>query len=282
LRFDFTHGTKLSTEQIRGIEDFVNERIFAARPVSKRELAIDEAKKTGAVMLFGEKYGDRVRVLGAADSLELCGGTHVGNTGNIGGFKIVSEASTAAGIRRIEAVCGPLVVEELRARENALEEIAKELKSPASSILDRIRQLKSELKQAKESKSKAAGLDRKEALSRIRAALAPLPDGVGASVVLPGFPAADLRALVDDVKKDNPNVVLALWVPDESQVSFVVAAQGAPAKRVKAGEVAKAMGARIGGGGGGRPDFAQGQGKNPAGTEAAAGEALALFQSVNT
>ena len=351
LRFDFTHGSKLTPEQIRAIEDFVNERILAATPVSKETLSMEDAKKRGAVMLFGEKYGDRVRVLGAADSLELCGGTHVGNTGNIGGFKITSEASAAAGIRRIEAISGPLVdealgarerlleeigrevesqpsetlervrqlkldvkkakdskqaetksdrpgappqarpkapiasadepknttrtaVDRLRERESLLDEIGKELKSPQGAILDRIRQLKTELRQAKESKATVATLDRGGALTGIRAALVPIPDGVGGSVVLAGFPAADLRSLVDELKKDLPNFAVALIVPEESQVSFVVAAHGAPGKRLKAGEVAKAMGAALGGGGGGRPDFAQGQGKNPAGAAAAAKQAL--------
>jgi alanyl-tRNA synthetase len=354
LRFDFTHGSKLTPEQIRAIEDFVNERILAATPVSKETLSMEDAKKRGAVMLFGEKYGDRVRVLGAADSLELCGGTHVGNTGNIGGFKITSEASAAAGIRRIEAISGPLVdealgarerlleeigrevesqlsetlervrqlkldvkkakdskqaetksdrpgappqarpkapiasadepknttrtaVDRLRERESLLDEIGKELKSPQGAILDRIRQLKTELRQAKESKATVATLDRGGALTGIRAALVPIPDGVGGSVVLAGFPAADLRSLVDELKKDLPNFAVALIVPEESQVSFVVAAHGAPGKRLKAGEVAKAMGAALGGGGGGRPDFAQGQGKNPAGAAAAAKQALSLF-----
>jgi alanyl-tRNA synthetase len=155
--------------------------------------------------------------------------------------------------------------------------VAKELKAPQAALVDRIRQLEREIAQAKESKAKNPTIDRDGALAGIRAALGPIPDGVGASVVLAGFPATDLRSLVDELKKDVPNFALALIVPEESQVSFVVAAHGAPGKRLKAGDIAKAIGPALGGGGGGRPDFAQGQGKNPAGADAAAKQAQALF-----
>lgn len=277
LRFDFTHPKKLTPEEIQQIEDFVNERILRAESVSKREMAIADAKKSGAVMLFGEKYGDRVRVLAAADSVELCGGTHVGNTGNIGIFKIISEASTAAGIRRIEAVCGPLVLQFLRERELLLNDIANELKSPPSGAAERIKQLRTELKQAKGAKAKASSMDPKEAQARVRAELVKIQDGVACAVSLSPFQPEELKSIVESLKKDVPDFVVVLFVPSEDSVAFVIATHGAPGKRLKAGDLAKQIGPKIGGGGGGRPDFAQGQGKNPAGTAEAIGVARQLL-----
>jgi alanyl-tRNA synthetase len=278
LRFDFTHGGKVTPEQIQQIEDFVNERILRAEDVSKKEMTLAEARESGAVMLFGEKYGDRVRVLAACDSVELCGGTHVGNTGNIGVFKIVSEASAAAGIRRIEAVCGPLVLELLRERESVLSDIASELKSPPAGAVERIRQLRAEVKQAKETRARASGMDAKEAATRLRDGFVRIRDGVAAVVVLGGFPASDLKSLVDDARKSAPDHVIVLLCPSEESVAFVVAVAGAPAKRFKAGDIAKQLGPAVGGGGGGRPDFAQGQGKNVHGTADAVSIAKRLLE----
>ncbi len=276
LRFDFTHPKRLTADEVRAIEDFVTERVLAAKPVSKSEMSLEEAKGCGAVMLFGERYGDRVRVLGAGDSVELCGGTHVGNTGNIGAFKILSEASAAAGIRRIEAVCGPLAMQALREKETLLEEVARELKTPPAGLLERLKQLRGELKQAKDAKRSATSIDRNEARALLRAALGLGPDGLVGAAVLPGYPAEEIRALVDDLKKDTPDFAVVVLAPAEETVAFVVAVQGAPAKRLKAGDVAKAIGPKLGGGGGGRPDFAQGQGRNPS----AADEAAALARSL--
>lgn len=277
LRFDFTHGGKVTNEQIQQIEDFVNSRILQAVPVSKKEMSLSEAKNSGAMMLFGEKYGETVRVLGAADSVELCGGTHVGNTGNIGLFKIISEASTAAGIRRIEAVCGPLALDILRDKEKLLTEISSELKTPPAAVVERIKQLRVELKQAKEAKNKAVSIDKNEALSRLRASLTKIQDGVAGIVVLPNFNPEEMKGIVESLKKDTPDFVVFIAVPADEAVSFVIATNGAPAKRYKAGDVAKQIGPSLGGGGGGRPDFAQGQGKNPAGVDAAVALAKTIF-----
>lgn len=277
LRFDFTHPQRLTPEQIRAIEDFVNERVLRAQPVSKREMTMEEAKSSGAVMLFGEKYGDRVRVLGACDSTELCGGTHVGNTGNIGIFKILSEASAAAGIRRIEAVCGPLVVQALREQESLLEDIAKELKAPAPSAVEKVKQLRAELKAAKDAKAKASAMDPAQARDLLQKSLHPIADGSAAVAVLPGVAPEDLRGMIDAARKQAPDSAWILFAPAEDQVPFVVSLFGAPAKRLKAGDLAKAIGPKIGGGGGGRPDFAQGQGKNPAGLQEAVAAARALL-----
>jgi alanyl-tRNA synthetase len=240
-------------------------------------MELEAAKGAGAVMLFGEKYGDRVRVLTAADSVELCGGTHVGNTGNIGVFKILTEASAAAGIRRIEAVCGPRVVRELRAKEDALEEIARELKAPAPAIVERIRQLKTELKTVKDAKAKAVTLDRKEAWTRVQAGLSEGKDGVFAALAIPGFPVADAKDLTEEIRRAHPNFGVAIVVPGEGDVAFFVAVGGNPLKRVKAGDVAKALGGKLGGGGGGRPDFAQGQGKDSSGLDDAVAAARAML-----
>lgn len=277
LRFDFTHPAKVSAQDLSAIEDFVNDRVFRAQPVSKREMSMTEARGCGATMLFGEKYGDRVRVLGAADSMELCGGTHVGNTGNIGIFKILSEGSAAAGIRRIEAVCGPLVVQFLREKENLLNDIATELKSPPAAATERIKQLRAELKQAKEAKQKATSMDRKEAEAALRASFTKISDGVGSVAVLANFNPEEMKSLVDSIKKDTADFVVFLFVPSEESVAFVIAIHGAPAKRLKAGDLAKQVGPKIGGGGGGRPDFAQGQGRNPAGVAEAAALARQLL-----
>lgn len=276
LRFDFTHPARLSPEQIMKIEDFVNDRVVGSHAVSKREMSLQDAKAGGAVMLFGEKYGDTVRVLGAADSVELCGGTHVGNTGNIGIFKIVSEGSAAAGIRRIEAVCGPLVLQYFREREELLNNISSELKAPPASAVDRIKQLRAELKTARETRQKLTTVDRKDAEAQVRAALRPVSDGRGAIISIPQMNPEDIRGVVDSIKKDNADLVLAIFAPSEESVTFVIAVAGAPAKRFKAGDLAKQVGPKVSGGGGGRPDFAQGQGRNPAGV----GEAVALLQTL--
>ncbi|MFN0205386.1 MAG: alanine--tRNA ligase [Planctomycetota bacterium] len=281
LRFDFTHGGKVTNEQIQQIEDFVNSRVLQALPVSKKEMSLTDAKNSGAMMLFGEKYGEKVRVLGAADSVELCGGTHVGNTGNIGLFKIISEASTAAGIRRIEAVCGPLAFDLMREREKWLTDISNELKSPPAAVVERIKQLRAELKQAKEAKAKATSMDKKDAEARLRESLVKIKDGVAAVAVLPGFPAEDMKALVDSIRKDAPDHAIVILCPNNTpgaeSVAFVVALAGAPSKRMKAGDVAKLLGPKLGGGGGGRPDFAQGQGKNVVGVDEAAAIAKAAL-----
>jgi alanyl-tRNA synthetase len=263
LRFDFTHGAALSPDELRDVEDRVNAMILANHPVRALTTTLDEAKALGAMALFGEKYGDVVRMVEVGDgtwSRELCGGTHVRATAEIGLFKITSESSSAANVRRIEALTGPAAVELLRRHDRLLAETAAALRVP--------------VERAGEAAA-AAVRARREAEKALRQG-APAPEiGAGAAVDVDGVrvlvqaaEGLDAKALPDVADRLRgqlgESAVVVLGVPGEGRVSLIASATPAAVQRgVKAGAIVKAAAQVVGGGGGGRDTMAQAGGRDP-------------------
>jgi alanyl-tRNA synthetase len=278
-RFDFSHHQAMTAEEIQRVEDLVNEKIAEALPVVTEEMTMEEAKKTGAMALFGEKYGDRVRVVKMGDfSIELCGGTHVSNTSHVGIFKIVSESGVAAGVRRIEALTGSNARNYYKNVEADLNEAAKMLKTNASDVAEHIKKLQEELKALK---SENESLKSKEA----QAALGDVTDQVeevnGVKLLATSVKGVDmngLRDLGDQMKTKLGEGVVVLISESDGKVNLVtMATDGAMAKGAHAGNLVKAIAPKVGGGGGGRPNMAQAGGKNPAGIADAIAEAKAVL-----
>ncbi|WP_028240748.1 alanine--tRNA ligase [Stutzerimonas azotifigens] len=274
LRFDFSHFEAVRPEQLKALEDKVNEEIRRNTPVEIEETDIDTAKAKGAMALFGEKYGERVRVLtmGGGFSVELCGGTHVSRTGDIGLFKIVSEGGVAAGVRRIEAVTGAQALAYLNAAEEQLKEAASLVKATRDNLVDKLggvlernRQLEKELEQLKAKAASAAGNDLASAAVEV--------GGVKVlSARLDGSDGKALLALVDQLKNKLGSAVILLGSELDGKVVLVAGVTADLTARFKAGELMKQAAAVVGGKGGGRPDMAQGGGTEPGKLD----EALAL------
>ncbi len=264
-RFDFTHFAAMTPDELAQVEALVNADIFAAQPGSMTEMPIDEAKKLGAMALFGEKYGKTVRVVRMGEhSIELCGGTHLDNTAKIGMFKILSEASVAAGVRRIEAVTGEGILTLLAEKDTLLRGAAKALKAQkVADIPQRAAQVLSELSAAKK---EIDGLNAKLAGSKLDSLLAgAVPVGAVRLVTADlGEIAPDaLRSLGDEIKarEDDAVAVLAMRKPDGVQL-LAVAGKAAVAAGAHAGKLVGAIAAAVGGKGGGRPDSAMAGGKD--------------------
>ena len=265
LRFDFAHFQAMTPEEIAETEALVNKEIQAALPVTTQIMGIEEAKKTGAMALFGEKYGDEVRVVSMGDfSVELCGGTHVANTANITLFKIVSEAGVAAGVRRIEALTGNNVIEYYRQMEENLHTIAKTLKTSPAEITEKITHLQ---KEVKELQSENESLKSKMAQDSLGNVMAQVVEVKGVKVLASAVDGVDmngLRDLGDQLKEKLGEGVVVLASAKDGKVSLLaMATQGAMDKGAHAGNLIKAAAAIVGGGGGGRPNMAQAGGKNP-------------------
>ncbi len=262
LRFDYTQPEAPSREALDEIENLVCAQIMASQPVGQRTSSLEQAKADGVTALFGEKYGDEVRVVSVPGfSQELCGGTHVANTGAIGAFRILSDRALAAGVRRIEAVAGWAALTVIRQDQGILRQLSTSLKAPADKLDERVAALRQQLKEAKNQRQ-AAAPDAGALAPELAGAAGPHgPAGVGfAWKHLAGTDGPSLRSLSDGLKKADglPEVVL-LTGGDAASVPFVFLCRQ-PDAGVKAGDLAKAFGAQVGGGGGGRPDFAQGQG----------------------
>ncbi len=267
LRFDFTHFSALSAEELEKVENLVNESIAKALTVDIKNMPIEEARKTGAQALFGEKYGDVVRVVNMGDySIEFCGGTHVGNTSEIMAMKIISETGVAAGVRRIEALTSKGLLNYYGALEEKIREAAKLLKATPENLGDKITHMLSENKalhgEVESLKSKmaqdAAGdiLDQVKEVSGVKLLAAEL-DGVDMN---------GLRDLGDQLKEKLGEGVVVLASANSGKVSLMVTAtEGAMKKGAHAGNLIKAVAGCVGGGGGGRPNMAQAGGKDPAG-----------------
>lgn len=267
VRFDFTHFSALTAEELAAVESFVNDAIFAAVDVENREMPIDEAKALGAMALFGEKYGDVVRVVNVPDySIELCGGTHIANTARIGGFKIVSESSVASGVRRIEAVTGRAVLELLNKYTAEIVSAAAVLKlnNPAE-LVSKCEQLSAELKaSAREVEllnSKLAGFRVDELISSARS--------VGSVMLITAefnsTGSDTLRSMADKIRDKNANAVAVFADVNASSVTFAATAgKDAQAAGVMSGKLVSAVAAVAGGKGGGRPDFAMAGAKDVA------------------
>ena len=263
-RFDFAHDAPVTDEQIRRIERIVNAEILDNAAVAARTMPIAEAQKTGAVMLFGEKYGDEVRVLDIGSSRELCGGTHVSRTGDIGLFKIVAESGVAAGIRRIEAVTGKGALEHVQQQEAKLTGAAQLLKAPIAELEARIAQLQ---ESARAAERELARLKAKAAASAGDDLAGGAIDVKGAKVVaaaLDGSDAATLRETIDKLKDKLKSAAIVLASVSDGRVTLIAGVTNDLTGRVKAGELVNHVAKQVGGKGGGRADMAQAGGSNPA------------------
>ncbi|OCG48027.1 alanine--tRNA ligase [Gilliamella sp. Choc5-1] len=258
LRFDFSHSQPITQEQIIEIENLVNRQIRRNLPVDIELMPIDEAKNKGAMALFGEKYDDIVRVLTMGDfSIELCGGTHVDRTGDIGLFKIISESSIASGVRRIEATSGQNAMDLIHYESNLLTQIGQIIKSDKSAVLTRIEQLSDQTKQLektieqlkaqKASQESAQLLNQCEKINNTNILIAKL-DNIEAKV---------LRTMIDDLKNQLKTAVIILAAVNDGKINLAAGVTNDLVKIVKAGELISQLALKIGGKGGGRPDFAQ-------------------------
>ncbi len=268
-RFDFSFGRALTAEEIEKVEDIVNEKIMEDLPVVTDVMSIDDARKSGAMALFGEKYGEVVRVVKMGDfSKELCGGTHVSSTGNIHSFKITGEGGIAAGVRRIEGITGQAVADYYRNIEKEFEAAAAVVKATPATLADRLSKMMAEIKtlsgELESLKSKAA----KEAVGDISDKVVEVS---GLKLIAANVPSADmnaLRDLADQMKAKYADGVFVLCSDAGGKVSLVVmCGDDAVAKGAHAGNLIKQLAPMVGGGGGGRPNMAQAGGKDPSGME---------------
>lgn len=255
-RFDFTHNQPVTDDQVREIEKRVNAEILANQQTQARVMEIEAAKATGAMMLFGEKYGDTVRVLDIGSSRELCGGTHVQRTGDIGLFKIVSEGGVAAGIRRVEAVTGANALAYLQQLESTVHQAAGSLKAPAGDLQARIAQV---LEQVKSLEKEVAQLKGKLASSQGDELVGQAVDVKGIKVLaatLAGADAKTLRDTMDKLKDKLKTAAIVLAAVDGGKVQIAAGATADVMGKVKAGELVNFVAQQVGGKGGGKPDMA--------------------------
>ena len=267
LRFDFTHFSPMTPEEITKVEKIVNQEIQNGLDVVTNEMTIDEAKKTGAMALFGEKYGDTVRVVQMGDfSSELCGGTHVKNTSNISAFKIVSESGVAAGVRRIEALTGAGLIAHFNQVEETLKEAAALLKVSPADVVKRITALQEEVKTLSKENDKLKAKIAKAAAGDVTSEA---EDVNGIKVLVKALSGVDMngmRDLGDEAKQKLGEAVILYATENDGKVNLMATAtEGAIKKGAHAGNLIKEVASLVGGGGGGRPNMAQAGGKNPAG-----------------
>src|SRR5690554_6239825 len=257
LRFDFSHPAPLTTEEVQRIEALVNTEVLKNHLVNKEVMTMDHAKQKGALALFGEKYGDEVRVVTMGEfSVELCGGTHVERTGDIGLFKLISESGVAAGVRRVEALTGAGALRYVEREEILLRELSTLLKSNTDGLLERVQQLlisqrtlERELDQLKGKLASAAGSD--------LAAAAQTVDGISIlATKVEGFNSKTLRDTVDQLKNKLGSAVVVLGCVEDGKISLVAGVTQDLTARIKAGDVVNHVARQVGGKGGGRPDMA--------------------------
>ncbi len=282
VRFDFTHFNPLTTEELNRVEAIVNKEILACAPVSMQEMPIEEAKKMGAMMLFGEKYGDIVRVVKAGDaSTEFCGGTHVASTGELGLFKIVSEASVAAGVRRIVALTGTGVLNYLNECEDTVKFASATFKSADNEVKDRITAIVAENK-AKDKEIQNLNAEMTKLKSADMFSSAVDVDGLELyTAKVEGTTPDALRSMGDDVKTKGDNVVAVLAGVNGDKANFVaVCGKGAIAKGVKAGDLVKEVAKIANGGGGGRSDSAMAGAKDVTKVDEALSKAEEIVKSL--
>ena len=277
LRFDFTHFEKIAESDLRKVETIVNEVITAGLPVSKVEMSYPDALASGATALFGEKYGDKVRVVSVADfSKELCGGTHVDNTAQIRVFRILSEGSVATGIRRIEAITGDEALNLYNQERVTLAEVCQILKTDSNQIIAKASSLMADFTKIQKELER---VNQGQAADQIKQLFGQVKTAGGVKYVIArvdGFSMELLREAVDKLRDSMGSGVAALGSVNEDKVSFVVGVTKDLTGRIQAGTLIKAIAAETGGSGGGRPDMAQAGGKDPAkiGQALEAGEKL--------
>ncbi|PXF62845.1 alanine--tRNA ligase [Kangiella spongicola] len=263
LRFDFSNPEAVSREELATVERMVNEKIFENHPVEAAVMSMDEAKEQGAMALFGEKYGDEVRVLTMSPfSVELCGGTHVKRTGDIGPFKIVSETGIAAGIRRIEAITGERAVAWMQQSEEKLHNLGKLLKSEPSQSVEKVEQL---LDKSKQLEKQIQQLQSKLASSQGSDLASNAEDINGVKLLvskLEGVEPKALRDLQDQLKNKLGSSIVVLGIASDDKVSLIAGVSKDLTSKVRAGDLIKMVAEQVGGKGGGRPDMAQAGGKD--------------------
>jgi len=249
LRFDFSHPQPLTNEEIESVEEWVNRKISQAIPRETKLMSIDEARASGAMALFGEKYGDEVRVVSFDDaSVELCGGTHINNTSEIGLFMITKESGVSAGVRRIEAVCSQSALEEINKIRDSLNSIKKELKN--SNPIAGIKKLKEDIKTLKSELKVALNSTKKELIAT---------QIDNTNIIIEEVEAGDIKELIDEAKNKYQNIAIMLF---QKKGNKVMIACGSKETNIKAGSWIKEIAPILGGGGGGRADFAQAGGKD--------------------
>lgn len=280
LRFDFSHFSAMTAEELQKVEEIVNEQIVAGLPVKVENMSIEEARKTGAQALFGEKYGDVVRVVNMGDySIEFCGGTHVKNTNEIMAFKILSESGVAAGVRRIEALTSKGLIRYYDNLEKKLNEAAKVLKATPDNLAEKIAHLTAENKalhsEVESLKSKLA----QDAMGDVMDQVQEIKGVKLLAAEVDGVDMNGLRDLGDQLKEKLGEGVVVLASGNDGKVSLMVTATDAAMKQgAHAGNLIKAIAGLVGGGGGGRPNMAQAGGKNPAGIQEALKKAAEVLE----
>ena len=262
LRFDFTHFEAITPDQLHQVEELVNDAILEGYPVVTEVLPIEEAKKKGAVAMFGEKYGDTVRVVEMGDvSIEFCGGTHVDNTAKAGPFRVKSETSVASGVRRIEATCGKLSLQGMERSQGVLHKAAQFLKTAPAGLLERMEQQANEMKQLRQALDK---LKAEASLGEAKQFLASAKTVRGLHVITTtrtGMDVAAMRTMGDFLRDKDPGVVAVIASINGEKVSFLaVCGKEAVARGIKAGDLVRSVSAVCGGKGGGKPDSAMGGG----------------------
>ena len=268
-RFDFTHNAPVTAGQIRRIEDIVNREILENSATSGKVMSLEDAQKTGAMMLFGEKYGDEVRVLEIGSSKELCGGTHVARTGDIGSLKIVSESGVAAGIRRVEAITGNNALQFLQGLEDRVNEAATILKTHPGDLVNRVTQLQDALRQAERELEKA---NSKLAASQGDELASQAIDVDGLKVLavrLDGADAQVLRETMDALKTKLKSAAIVLASVQGDKVSLIAGVTADSIGKVKAGDLVNFVAQQVGGKGGGKPEMAMAGGNDPSKINAA-------------
>ena len=262
-RFDFAHNQPMMADEIREVERRVNREVFANAATDATVMALDDAQKSGAMMLFGEKYGDEVRVLSIGSSKELCGGTHVIRTGDIGLFKIVAEGGVAAGVRRVEAVTGEAAVAWVQSQQALLDAAAAPVRAPSTELPERINQLQDGMKSLEK---ELARLKSKLAASAGADLASQAVDIKGAKVLAVSLDGADVKALretMDKLKDKLGSAAIVLASADDGKVTLIAGVTADLTAKVKAGELVNFVAQQVGGKGGGRPDMAQAGGTQP-------------------
>ena len=275
LRFDFNHFGQVTAEDLKKVEDMVNEQIWKEIPVTTVETDIDSAKKMGAIALFSDKYGDTVRVVKIGDfNTEFCGGDHVKNTNELGLFKIVSEGGVGAGVRRIEAVTASDAFKFMQERLDLLDQAASEVKAVrVKDVPHRLTEIQADLKETKKANE---ALQAKVAAQQAGAVFDKVEATAKGSLIAAVVKVAgmgQLRQMADEWRQKNLSDVLVLGTAVDDKANLLVAVSDAKSKELKAGDLIKAIAPAINGGGGGRPTLAQAGGKNPAGLQTAIDQA---------
>ena len=276
LRFDFTHFSAMTPEEIKKTEELVNREIQASLPVVTEVMSLDEAKKTGAMALFGEKYGEKVRVVKMGDfSVELCGGTHVSNTSSIASFKILSETGIAAGVRRIEALTSQGLIRHYEEVEEQLHQAAKTAKTTPAALNAKIESLLEEIRSLSSENEKLKNKLANESLGDVASQVKEIEGLKVLATKVDGVDMNGLRNLGDQMKNQLGECVVVMASVQDGKVNLMATAtDGAQKQGAHAGNLIKAIAGLVGGGGGGRPGMAQAGGKNPAGIDKALEKAL--------